>query len=300
MAMDFPDRDAALAWVGRTLIDRDGAKIGACTAVFSDDATGLTEWVCSELDGAAVFIPAVGAAESGDQVRVTVSRTEVSAAPSVGGDRRISEDEEAVLYRHYGIPHSRDASPTLLPTETPPTQEEMPTETPPTEEMSTEDALPGPAGTAATRPVAAPAVADDAVAPAAGPDAAREPAQPTEGRRWAVPVASGLAAAGAVAGTALAVRRRRARRRLTRAERIALGARAMAAAVSSRTGRVAGPLVNTTERVVRRPRRAAAAGGLPTAVALALAAVRRRRSGSSRPSRPSRAAVRQNGDTGRR
>ncbi len=275
--MDFPDRDAALAWVGRTLIDRDGAEIGACTAVFSDDATGLTEWVCSELDGAAVFIPAVGAAESGDQVRVTVSRTKVSGAPSVGGDRRISEDEEAVLYRHYGLPHSRDASPTLLPTETPPT-----------EEMSTEDALPGPAGTAATRPVAA------------VPDAAGEPAQPTEGRRWAGPVASGLAAAGAVAGTALAVRRRRARRRLTRAERIALRARAVTAAVSARTGRVAGPLVDTAERVVRRPRRAAAAGGLPTAAALALAAVRRRRSGSSRPSRPSRAAVRQNGDTGRR
>src|SRR5918994_2009569 len=80
--MDFPDRDVAMAWVGRTVVDRDGAEIGACTAVFSDDATQLTEWVCSELAGAAVFIPAVGAAESAGQVQVAVSRADVAAAPA--------------------------------------------------------------------------------------------------------------------------------------------------------------------------------------------------------------------------
>lgn len=114
--MEFPDRDVAEAWVGRTLVDRDGVQIGACTAVLFDDATRVTEWVCSEVAGAAVFIPAVGAAESDDTVHVVVSRDDVAGAPSVGDAQHISAEDEAALYRHYGMPHSREASPTLLPT----------------------------------------------------------------------------------------------------------------------------------------------------------------------------------------
>src|SRR5215207_1738693 len=114
--MEFPDRDMAMAWVGRTLIDRDGAEIGACTAVFADDATALTEWVCAEVAGTAVFIPAVGAAESEGQVRVAVRKEDVAVAPPVGGSEHISAEEEAALYKHYGIPHSKSDSPSLLPT----------------------------------------------------------------------------------------------------------------------------------------------------------------------------------------
>ena len=40
--MEFPDRDVAEAWLGRTLVDRDGVQIGACTAVLFDDATRVT------------------------------------------------------------------------------------------------------------------------------------------------------------------------------------------------------------------------------------------------------------------
>ncbi len=115
--MNMPERNVALMWVGRTVVDRDGAEIGACTAVFADDATEQAEWVCSEFDGGTVFIPAVGAAESDGMVQVVISREDVAGAPSVGGPEHISGDEEVALYRHYGIPHSRDASPTVLPTE---------------------------------------------------------------------------------------------------------------------------------------------------------------------------------------
>ena len=114
--MEFPNRDVAEAWVGRTLVDRDGVEIGACTQVFFDDATRVTEWVCSEVAGAAVVIPAVGAAESDDTVRVTVSRDDVTRAPSVGDAQHVSAEDEAALYRHYGMSHSREASPTVLPT----------------------------------------------------------------------------------------------------------------------------------------------------------------------------------------
>src|SRR5215207_3403550 len=115
--MEFPDRDMAMAWVGRTLVDRDGAEIGACTAVFADDATALSVWVCAEVAGSAVFIPAIGAAATDGRVRVAVRQEDVAVAPPVGGSEHITADEEAALYKHYGIPHSKDASPSLLPTE---------------------------------------------------------------------------------------------------------------------------------------------------------------------------------------
>lgn len=275
--MDFPDRDVALAWVGRTVIDRDGAEVGACTAVFSDDATQLTEWVCSEVAGVAVFIPAVGAAESSGKVQVAVSRTEIADAPSVGGTQHISADEEAALYRHYGIPHSLDASPTLLPTGD--------VEPPAQVVASDAAALEVVATPAAAEPVAAPAVAEEAV-PRTQPasDAVQgqpgESAPPPGGRQRIGPAVGGLAGAGLALGVALRAWRLRRRRPPTPTERIAERGRAASVALSARTGQIAasaGPLLETTKQVVRRRARAGAlAGGVPAAAALAVAAVRRR------------------------
>lgn len=265
--MEFPERDVALAWVGRTVVDRDGAEIGACTAVFTDDATELTEWVCSDLAGVAVFIPAVGATESSGQVQVAVSRADVAAAPSVGGTQHISADEEAALYRHYGIPHSRDASPSLLPTDDP---------QPPTEDAASDAAVPD--------LVTAPAAAEDAtprLQPA--PDSGEESGQstpPAGRRRLMVPAVGGLAGMGLALGVALRVRRLRRRRPLTPTQRLAKRGRAASVALAARTGRIAAsaaPVLETTKQVARsRPRTGAVAAGVPAVAALAVAAVRRR------------------------
>ena len=281
--MEFPERDVALAWVGRTLVDRDGVEIGVCTAVFSDDATELTEWVCAELDGGAVFIPAVGAVESNGDVRVAVSRAGVASAPSVGGTQHISDDEEATLYRHYGIPHSRDNSPSLLPTGD--------GQAPAANGSDAAAAEPAVSAAPVVTDVAAPrtesigAAGPDESTSAAGPDESTETAPPA-GRRRVVSVAGGLAGVGLALGAVLGARRLRRRRPPTRTELLAARGRAASAALSARTSRIAasaGPVLETTKRVARRPGRTGAiASGVPAAVALALAAVRRRRSGASR------------------
>lgn len=113
--MALPDRDVVMGWVGKAVVDRDGAEIGVCSGVFADDATGLPEWARAEFGGLSLFVPVLGAVESGGEVRVTVSRAEVASAPPVGDARHLSEDEEAALYRHYGIQFSRAASESLLP-----------------------------------------------------------------------------------------------------------------------------------------------------------------------------------------
>lgn len=113
--MDLPARDEARTWVGRTVVDREGAELGTCTAVLADESTGRPEWLYVEVEGARAVVPAVDADGSAGTVRVPVTRAQVTGAPSVASGLRLTQDQESSLYRHYGIEASRAASETLLP-----------------------------------------------------------------------------------------------------------------------------------------------------------------------------------------
>ncbi|TFV63005.1 hypothetical protein E4P41_05675, partial [Geodermatophilus sp. DF01-2] len=136
--MTLPDRDAARDWIGRTVVDRDGAEIGVCAALLADEVTGLPEWMYAERDGETVVVPLLDATDSGGRVQVTVTRADVDGAPRFGPSRELSRDQEGALYRHYGIEYSTATSDSLLPvaeaepTGSEPTGDE-PTETAPTE-----------------------------------------------------------------------------------------------------------------------------------------------------------------------
>lgn len=99
--MGLQEQDAGIEWVGTTVVDRDGTKIGACSAVVADDSSGGPEWLCVDLD-MMVWVPAADAVRTGEQVRVTVSQAEVVSAPPTV-ERPPSADEKAALRRHYGI-----------------------------------------------------------------------------------------------------------------------------------------------------------------------------------------------------
>src|ERR671917_1809184 len=113
--MGLPARDEARDWVGWTCVDREGAELGAVAAVLADQSTGRPEWVYVEVEGASAVVPALDADGSGGRVTVAVTRAQVTAAPSVGGGRELSTEQEADLYRHYGIEASSESSETLLP-----------------------------------------------------------------------------------------------------------------------------------------------------------------------------------------
>ena len=114
--MTLPDRDAARDWIGRTVVDRDGAEIGVCAALLADEATGLPEWMYAERDELTVVVPLLDATGSGNRVQVTVTRADAHGAPRFGPARELSQDQEAELYRHYGIEYSTTSSDSLLPT----------------------------------------------------------------------------------------------------------------------------------------------------------------------------------------
>jgi uncharacterized protein (TIGR02271 family) len=106
----LPDIDTVRTWEGRTLIDRDGSRIGSIDALYLDDRTGQPEWalVNTGLFGTkSTFVPLAQATEAGGDVSVPYDKQLVKDAPRVDPDGHLSEDEERQLWRHYGLDYDR-------------------------------------------------------------------------------------------------------------------------------------------------------------------------------------------------
>jgi uncharacterized protein (TIGR02271 family) len=106
----MPDMDTVRSWEGRTLVDRDGGRIGSIDAIYLDDHTGQPEWalVTTGLFGAkASFVPLAQATQSDHDVRVPYDKQLVKDAPRVDPDQHLAEAEERQLWRHYGLDYDR-------------------------------------------------------------------------------------------------------------------------------------------------------------------------------------------------
>jgi uncharacterized protein (TIGR02271 family) len=105
----------AYQWHGRTMVGADGQKIGKISDIYEDPDTGKPEWatVNTGLFGTrSNFVPLAGAAPSGEDVRVRVTKDQVKGAPGVENDGALSEDEERRLFEHYGVPYTSAGSTT--------------------------------------------------------------------------------------------------------------------------------------------------------------------------------------------
>jgi uncharacterized protein (TIGR02271 family) len=116
--MPAPSLEIVDRWRGRTVIDRDGDKVGTLSDIYLDRATNQPEWalVNTGLFGLKqTFVPLSDAAEEGDQIRVPFEKALIKDAPRVDADGELSDTEEEELYRHYGIDYGsgldRDAAP---------------------------------------------------------------------------------------------------------------------------------------------------------------------------------------------
>jgi uncharacterized protein (TIGR02271 family) len=102
----MPDVDTVRSWQGRTMVDRDGDRIGDIDAIYLDDQTGQPEWalVNTGLFGTrSSFVPIAQATAHGDQVQVPYEKQRVKDAPNIDPDGHLSEPEEQELWRHYGL-----------------------------------------------------------------------------------------------------------------------------------------------------------------------------------------------------
>jgi stress response protein YsnF len=116
--MGLPDIETVLDWRGRTVVDREGEKIGKFDEIYLDEETSRPEWaaVTTGLFGRKqTFVPLGEAQLAGDDVQVPFDQEQVKNAPSVDPEDELSQDEEERLYEHYGLGYSRSESGTVLP-----------------------------------------------------------------------------------------------------------------------------------------------------------------------------------------
>jgi stress response protein YsnF len=100
------DTETVRTWQGRTLLDRDGSRIGTIDAIYLDDRTGQPEWalINTGLFGTkSSFVPLAQAFQSDNDVLVPYGKQLVMDAPRVDPDQHLSEAEERQLWQHYGL-----------------------------------------------------------------------------------------------------------------------------------------------------------------------------------------------------
>lgn len=101
------------ALVGADLIDADGSNVGKIEDIYLDSDTQEPEWalVHTGLLGRKLhYVPLRGASVSDDSLQAGYSESQIKAAPGIDPDVELSPEEEAELYRHYGV----EAEPRVL------------------------------------------------------------------------------------------------------------------------------------------------------------------------------------------
>jgi uncharacterized protein (TIGR02271 family) len=109
----------AYDWRGREIVDADDDKVGTLEELFRDEDTQQPEWaaVRTGLFGTKLsFVPIQGAEPAGESVRVPFSKSQIKDAPKIDdADGQLSQQEEAELYRHYGMSYGERRSDSGLP-----------------------------------------------------------------------------------------------------------------------------------------------------------------------------------------
>ena len=103
------DVETVRGWRGRTMVDRDGDRIGIIEDIYADDRSGQPEWalVNTGLFGTrSTFVPLAQAGALGDQVQVPYQKQLIKDAPNIDPDQHLSESEERQLWRHYGLEYA--------------------------------------------------------------------------------------------------------------------------------------------------------------------------------------------------
>jgi uncharacterized protein (TIGR02271 family) len=107
-----------LDWRGHTMVDKDGDNIGKIQEIYVDERTEKPEWalVHTGLFGSkSSFVPLAAAMPSNGGICVPYEKGQVKDAPKIEADQALSQDEEATLYRHYGLDYGESRSGSGLP-----------------------------------------------------------------------------------------------------------------------------------------------------------------------------------------
>lgn len=96
----------ATTYEGRTVLDREGQKVGTIDSLYVDQDGGQLEWalVNTGMFGTkSSFVPLRGAAMQQGDIRVSFDKQAVKDAPRVEAGEELSPAEERRLFEHYGM-----------------------------------------------------------------------------------------------------------------------------------------------------------------------------------------------------
>ena len=91
------------------MVDPGGEKVGSIEEIYLDQETDRPEWALVNtglFGGRSTFVPLEGATEQDGKVRVNVDQEHAKDAPNVDASGELTHEEEAQLYRHYGMEDS--------------------------------------------------------------------------------------------------------------------------------------------------------------------------------------------------
>ncbi|HMI72332.1 MAG TPA: PRC and DUF2382 domain-containing protein [Solirubrobacteraceae bacterium] len=114
----MPTIEDAKTWRGYDAVGPDANKLGTIEDIYLDEETGEPEWVALKtgmFGGKLSFAPLSQARQDGDTIVLPYEKDQIKNAPRVEADGALSQEEEAELYRHYGLDYSETHSETGLP-----------------------------------------------------------------------------------------------------------------------------------------------------------------------------------------
>ena len=100
----MPDLDTVLAWRGKSVVDRDGEKVGQLGALYLDENdhpayAGVHTGLFRRRES---MVPLAGARELGDGVQLPYALEQIRSAPNVDVDVALTDEEQDRLADHYG------------------------------------------------------------------------------------------------------------------------------------------------------------------------------------------------------
>jgi uncharacterized protein (TIGR02271 family) len=109
----MPTIEDIKSWRGHEARGSDGDKLGKIEDIYLDLETGKPEWMAIKtgLSGGHVsLVPLADARVDGDAVAVPYDKATIKDAPRADADGELSQQEEAELYRHYGLDYTEARS----------------------------------------------------------------------------------------------------------------------------------------------------------------------------------------------
>jgi uncharacterized protein (TIGR02271 family) len=110
-----PTIEDARTWRGYDAVGPDANKLGTVEDIYLDQETGEPEWVALKtgmFGGKLSFAPLSQARQDGDTIVLPYEKDQIKNAPRVEADGALSQEEEAQLYRHYGLDYGESRSDT--------------------------------------------------------------------------------------------------------------------------------------------------------------------------------------------